>query len=56
MGKNKADSAVYGMGFVGALIFYIGHASSFGDGALGVLKAIVWPGVLVFRVLEQLNP
>jgi len=43
--------AIYGLGFIGALIFYIQTATSFGMGVLGVLKAIVWPAMLVFKLL-----
>ena len=55
MGGSGGGSAVYGIGFVGALIYFIQHATSFGDGLLGILKAIVWPGLLVYRVLELLK-
>lgn len=49
------SSAVYGLGFIGAAIYFIQHAVSFWDGALGILKAIVWPAMLVYRMLESLN-
>ncbi|MEL7591779.1 MAG: hypothetical protein AAGU17_10870 [Anaerolineaceae bacterium] len=44
-----ASNAVYGLGFIGAAIYFIGAASTFWMGVLGFLKAIVWP---VFMVLE----
>lgn len=50
----KQPSTVYGMGFIGALIYFIQHADSFGNGVLGVLKAIVWPAYLVYKILEHL--
>jgi hypothetical protein len=58
--KNKikcegAMSAVYGLGFVGAAIYYITTATSFGTGAVGVIKAILWPGFLVFEILKFLG-
>jgi len=43
--------AVYGIGLIGALVYYIQHAATFGDGAFGVLKAIVWPALLVHKAL-----
>ena len=43
------SNAIYGLGFIGAAIYFIGHAASFWAGVLGFLKAIVWP---VFFVLE----
>jgi len=51
MHKNASSGGLYGLGFVGALVFYIQAATSFGSGALGVLKAIVWPAILVYKLL-----
>ncbi|MCL5432606.1 MAG: hypothetical protein M1524_00625 [Patescibacteria group bacterium] len=51
--KNQgASSAVYGLGFIGALIYFIQHAQNFWMGVVGVLKAIVWPAFLVYKALE----
>ena len=47
--------AVYGLGLVGALIYYISHATSFWIGLLGVLKAILWPAFLVYELLKFLG-
>ena len=41
--------AVYGLGLIGAAIFFISQATTFWLGVLGFLKALVWP---VFLVLE----
>lgn len=56
--KNYAGSssgAVYGLGFIGAAVYFIQHAASFGDGVLGVLKAMVWPALLIYKVLGLLK-
>jgi hypothetical protein len=53
--NGQGGSAVYGMGFIGALIYFISHAASFGMGVLGFLKAIVWPVLLVYKALEFLK-
>lgn len=54
--KNCAGSgAIYGLGMLGALIYFLQHASSIMDGILGMAKAIFWPGVVLYRVLELLN-
>ena len=37
---------IYGVGFVGAAIYYISTASGFWVGVFGVLKALVWPAIL----------
>lgn len=47
--------AVYGLGFIGAAIYYISTATSFWVGVLGLLKAIVWPAFLVFELLKYLG-
>lgn len=47
-------SAVYGLGFIGAAIYYISTAPTFWIGVLGVLKALVWPAFLVYELLQFL--
>lgn len=47
--QNHTSNAVYGLGFIGALIYFFSTATSFWVGVLGFLKAIIWP---VFLVLE----
>ena len=49
------SSAVYGMGFIGALVYFIQHATGFWLGCLGVLKAIVWPALFVYKMFEFLK-
>ena len=48
-------SAVYGLGLVGAVVYFIQHATTFGEGVWGVLKAIVWPAIVVYKLLELLQ-
>lgn len=48
-GSTGTAGAFYGLGFIGALIFFIGQATGFWMGVLGILKACIWP---VFMVLE----
>ena len=52
---NGAASGVYGLGLIGAAIYFIGQATTFWMGVLGVLKAIVWPAMLVYELLKFLN-
>jgi len=47
--------AVYGLGFIGAAIYYISTATGFWMGVLGVLKAIVWPAFLIYSALKSLG-
>jgi hypothetical protein len=46
---------VYGLGFIGAAIYFIAHATTFWMGVLGFLKAIVWPAFVVYKLLEFLK-
>ncbi|MEY3625166.1 MAG: hypothetical protein RL696_547 [Actinomycetota bacterium] len=56
MAKITPESgSLYGLGFIGAAIYYISTATDFWDGALGVLKALVWPAFLVFELLTSLG-
>lgn len=52
---NGVSSGFYGLGFIGAAIYFISHASTFWIGVLGFLKAIVWPAILVYNLLEFLK-
>jgi hypothetical protein len=47
--------AVYGLGLIGALVYYIQSASSFWDGLYGVFQALVWPAYLVYGALDSLK-
>lgn len=49
--NNNPISCIYGLGLIGAAVFYIGQATTFGMGVLGILKALVWPAMLVYKLL-----
>jgi hypothetical protein len=49
------SNAVYGLGFIGAAIYYISQATGFWMGVLGFLKACVWPAFLVYEAFKTLN-
>lgn len=53
--KNAHHSALYGLGFIGAAIYYISHSVGFWMGALGFLKACVWPAFLVYEALKAVG-
>ena len=52
---NAGGGAVYGLGLIGALVFYLQQANTLWEGVLGVLKAIVWPALLIYKLLELLR-
>ncbi|MGC9309773.1 MAG: hypothetical protein ACP5D2_03720 [Candidatus Nanoarchaeia archaeon] len=47
--------SIYGVGFIGALVYYLSTATSFWTGFLGILKSFVWPAFLVFELLKFLG-
>lgn len=53
--KHGPSNTVYGLGFIGAAVYYISIASGFWMGVLGFLKAIVWPAFLVYEALNALG-
>ena len=52
--KNASGGAVYGLGFIGAAVYFISSASGFGMGVLGFLKALVWPAFLVYEAFKAI--
>ena len=50
--RGGGAGAVYVMGLVGALVYYIQQADGFWSGVWGVVQAIFWPGFLVYHVLK----
>ncbi len=52
MKDNGTSGAFYFVGFIGALVYYISIATSFGMGIVGVLKSFVWPAFFVYEALK----
>jgi hypothetical protein len=54
LSATGAGGAVYGLGLIGAMVYYISTATSLWMGLLGVLKALVWPAFLVYHAFAAL--
>lgn len=52
---GTAGGGVYGLAVIGAAVYYIQNADTFWLGVLGVLKALVWPALLVYELLNFLQ-
>ena len=52
---DAPGAAVYGLGFIGAAIYFIIQATTFWMGVLGFLKAIVWPAFFVYELFKYLG-
>ncbi len=49
---NNSGSFIWFLGFIGAFVYYLQEASGFGEGVLGFFKALVWPALLVYKLLS----
>jgi hypothetical protein len=63
-GRSKSTSAgaagaggggaVYGLGLIGALVYYWKHAEGLGSHVWAVGEAILWPAFVVYHLLGHL--
>jgi hypothetical protein len=54
-GGNQAGGMVYCMGLIGAAVYYVQGSQTFMEGVLGLLKALVWPAFLIYKVFGILG-
>jgi hypothetical protein len=54
-GHANGAGAFYGLGLIGAAIYFLQRADTFSEVILGVVKAVVWPVFFVWRVFEFLR-
>jgi len=47
------SGAVYGLGIIGAAVYFIAQATGLWMGVLGFLKALVWPVFLVYEAFKH---
>jgi hypothetical protein len=52
---HGSGGAFYGLGFIGALVYYITTATSVLGGFIGFFKAIFWPAFLIYGALKFLG-
>lgn len=53
--RGASSGAIYGLGFIGAAVYFISTAAGFWMGVLGFLKAIIWPALLVYEAFKYLG-
>jgi hypothetical protein len=51
---GAGGGAVYGLGLIGAAVYYIQESTGFGEFLVACLKAIVWPAFVVYDLLQHL--
>jgi hypothetical protein len=49
---GSGGGAVYGLGLIGAWVYYFRRATNFKEGALAFFKGLVWPAILVYDLLR----
>jgi hypothetical protein len=54
-GGMKDTMTVYGLGFIGAVVYFIQQAANFKGGLIGLVKAFIWPALLVYHLLQFLK-
>ena len=53
-GTGVGGDAVYGIGLIGAFVWYWQQADGLWEHALGFLKSLVWPAFVVYDLLAHL--
>jgi hypothetical protein len=54
-GSSADGGAIYGLGMIGALVYFLGTAQSGREYVLAFGKALVWPALLVYRAFKFLG-
>jgi len=49
---REGGGMVYVLGFFGSLVYFLQHATTLWEGVLGLLKSLVWPAVVIYKLLE----
>jgi len=49
---GACGGSVYFLGFIGSLVYYTQQANGFWEVILGILKAMVWPAFLIYKLLN----
>ena len=53
--SGGGGGAVYGLGIIGAIVYYFSTATTFWMFVFGFFKAIFWPAFLIYQVLLNLH-
>ncbi len=53
--RSGGADAVYGIGMIGAWVYYLKRATTNQERALGLAKGLVWPAFLVYALLVFLE-
>jgi len=51
----SGGGAVYGLGLIGALVYYWQNADGFWSHIWGLVEAVLWPAFVVYDLLRHLH-
>jgi hypothetical protein len=51
---SAGGDAVYGLGMIGAVVYFWQEAGGFWEHVVALLKALVWPAFLVYEAFQAL--
>jgi len=52
---HDKSEAIYGLGVVGALFYFLQSAATFGMVIMGIIKSFFWPAILMYELLSYLQ-
>lgn len=52
---HGGGNAIYGLGVIGALFYFLQNVSGFEAVMWGIGKAVFWPAILMFKLLTYLQ-
>ena len=53
--QSGSSDSVYGLGLIGAWVYYIGRATTTEERIKGFFKGLAWPAFLVYELFVYLN-
>ena len=53
--SGGGSGAIYGLGVIGALFYFLQGAPTFGAVLIGIGKSFFWPAILMFKLLTYLK-
>ena len=52
MANSCSGGMTYGLGFIGALVYFVSTSTGFWMTVLAILKAVIWPVFVVYGLLR----
>jgi hypothetical protein len=46
---------IYGLAFIGAVVYFVQQATTFWQGVISIGKALFWPAILMYKLLQYLK-